>query len=403
MELERYRVGGCVRDALLGRACKDVDWVVVGATEDQMRALGYQRVGSDFPVFLHPETREEHALARTERKSGRGHKGFEVRATPDVSLVEDLARRDLTINAMAQDAEGRLIDPFDGRADLEAGLLRHVGEAFVEDPLRVLRVARFAAQLGFQVAPPTLALMEEMAVSGELDHLTEERVWQETEKAMTSPRPAEYLRVLQACGALQYVFPELHALVDVPQPAAHHPEGCAWTHTLMVMEQAARLTGDPLVRFAAMTHDLGKGLTPPQQWPAHRGHEKAGLPALKKLCARLKAPVKYARFAALVMELHLHHHRALELRVGSVVDLLERLKVRHGTETLERYLLACEADARGRGGMEDRALPQGPYLLAAGQAMRGVGVPPGLTGPEVAVRLHQDQCAAVRRVRADFR
>lgn len=400
--LQRYRVGGCVRDALLGRASKDVDWVVVGATEDEMLARGFERVGLDFPVFLHPRTREEHALARTERKSGRGYKGFQVDASPEVTLEQDLIRRDLTINAMAETPEGELVDPFGGRADLEAGLLRHVGEAFVEDPLRVLRVARFAAQLGFTVAPETVELARRIAASGELDHLTPERIWLETEKALATDAPATYFRVLEECQALEAVFPELAALRGVAQPGEHHPEGCAWTHVLLVLEQAARLTPDPMVRYAALVHDLGKALTPEADWPRHHGHEKAGAPLVKRFSRRIKAPARWERLGALVAEYHTHFHRVLDLRPGKVVELLRRLDVRHGFEVLERFLTACEADQRGRTGFEDRAIPQSGFLLHAAVAVRAVPPRPELQGKAVGERLHQDQCAAVRRVRGSY-
>jgi tRNA nucleotidyltransferase (CCA-adding enzyme) len=401
-KLTRYRVGGCVRDFLLGRPNKDVDWVVVGASEKEMLARGFSRVGQDFPVFLHPTTKEEHALARTERKSAPGYKGFRVDASPEITLEQDLIRRDLTINAMAQTPDGDIVDPFGGQADLEARVLRHVGEAFVEDPLRVLRAARFASQLGFQLAPETRALMTEIASSGELAHLTPERVWMETEKALASERPAEFFRILESCQALPVVFPELAALVGVEQPPEHHPEGCAWTHVLLVLEQAARLTPDPLVRYAALVHDLGKGLTPPEEWPRHHGHEKSGAKLVTLFSRRIKAPARWERFGALVAEHHMHFHRLLEMRAGKIVNLLQRLDVRHGFDTLERFVLACEADQRGRKGLEDRAIPHTGFLLAAAVAARGIPPRVHLKGRAVGERLHQEQCEAVKQVRRSY-
>jgi tRNA nucleotidyltransferase (CCA-adding enzyme) len=396
-DLLRYRVGGCVRDRLLGRPVKDVDWVVVGADDAAMRTRGFQQVGKDFPVYLHPHTKEEHALARTEHKTGPGYTGFEIDARPSVTLEEDLARRDLTINAIAETPDGDLVDPFGGVTDLEDGVLRHVGPAFHEDPLRVLRVARFAARLGFRIAPETLALLTQMAVTGELEHLTPERVWTETEKALASVDPTRYFEVLHEVGALAVVFPELAALDGVEQPAEHHPEGCAWTHTRLTLRQATRLTPDPVTRFGALVHDLGKGLTPREQWPAHHGHEAAGVPLVEAMTSRLRAPNDFRRFGALSAELHTHHHRALEMRPGSLVKLLGRLKTRHGDELLERFLVVGEADLRGRTGFEDRAIPQAPALRAAAVAARAVRPDPSLEGPAVGAKLHQDRCAAVRR------
>lgn len=396
-DLQRFRVGGCVRDRLLGRPVKDIDWVVVGADDAAMRSRGFRQVGKDFPVYLHPQTKEEHALARTERKTGPGYTGFEVDARPSVTLEEDLARRDLTINAIAETPTGELVDPFGGVTDLEEGILRHVGPAFHEDPLRVLRVARFAARLDFRIAPETEALLTQMAVTGELEHLTPERVWTETEKALGAADPARYFEVLHAVGALAVVFPELAALDGVEQPAEHHPEGCAWTHTRMTLRQATRLTSDPVTRFGALVHDLGKGVTPRELWPRHHGHEAAGVPLVEALTGRLRAPNDFRRFGALAAELHTHHHRALEMRAGSLVKLLGRLKTRHSDEILERFLVVGEADLRGRSGFEGRSVPQATALRAAAAAAREVKPDPTLRGPAVGAKLHQEQCTAVRR------
>lgn len=395
-DLRRYRVGGCVRDHLLGRPLKDVDWVVVGADDDAMRARGFRQVGKDFPVYLHPVTKEEHALARTERKTGPGYTGFEVDASPTVTLEEDLARRDLTINAIAETPDGELVDPFGGAADLAAGVLRHVGPAFHEDPLRVLRVARFAARFGFQVAPETHELLTQMAVTGELEHLTPERVWTETEKALGAADPARYFEVLHEVGALAVVFPELAALDGVEQPPEHHPEGCAWTHTMLTLRQATRLTPDPVTRFGALVHDLGKGVTPPELWPSHHGHEAAGVPLVETMTRRLRAPNDFRRFGALAAELHTHHHRVLEMRPGSLVKLLERLRTTHGDELLERFLVLGEADLKGRTGFETRAVPQAAALRAAAVAARAVRPDRSLAGPAVGAKLHQDRAEAVR-------
>jgi tRNA nucleotidyltransferase (CCA-adding enzyme) len=362
---QTYLVGGAVRDALLGLPVSERDWVVVGATPDDLLAAGYRPVGRDFPVFLHPVTREEYALARTERKTAHGYRGFAVHASPDITLEQDLLRRDLTINAMAQDADGHIIDPYGGQRDLEARVLRHVSPAFSEDPVRVLRVARFAARyahLGFELAEDTRVLIKAMAVSGELSSLVAERVWAELVKALSEKTPSRFFSVLRDCEALVHLFPEIDRLFGVPQPEVYHPEIDSGVHTLMVLQQAANLTGDPRVRFAALTHDLGKGLTPEDQWPGHRGHEQRGLDALDALCERLKAPVEYRRLARRVMIDHGNCHRARELRSATLVDLLQRLDVFRQPENLDLVLLACEADAKGRAGHEDAHYPQADWL-----------------------------------------
>ncbi len=369
--LQAYLVGGAVRDQLLGQQPKERDWVVVGSTPSAMSERGFRPVGRDFPVFLHPQTGEEYALARTERKSGHGYQGFTFFADEHTSLEQDLQRRDLTINAMAQTAAGEIIDPFGGRADLDARLLRHVSAAFSEDPLRILRVARFAARFhaqGFRVANETLGLMRRMAVSGELDYLSAERVWQETLKALQSDHPEIYFQVLRQAGALQRVYPELDALFGVPQPAKHHPEIDAGIHSLMALQQVSRMSSDPVCRFATLVHDLGKARTPSADWPRHIGHEEAGVKPIEQLCRRLGIGKTYSRLAVLVSRWHLHSHRALALRPDTLLRLFDGLDIWRRPQTLDDFLLCCEADARGRAGLEQQPYPQRAYLYQAGQA-----------------------------------
>lgn len=397
-----YRVGGSVRDRLLGLPHADSDWVVVGGTPEEMVALGYTPVGKDFPVFLHPQSREEYALARTERKSGRGYKGFQVHASPDVTLEEDLRRRDLTINAMAQDEDGTLIDPFGGRGDLETRMLRHVSPAFVEDPLRILRVARFAARLaplGFTVAPATLALMKDMAMAGELHDLAAERVWTETARALGEQRPWVYFQVLRDCAALARLFPEIDALFGVPQRADYHPEVDTGVHTLMVLEQAAKLSTDLRVRFAALTHDLGKGTTPPAEWPRHVGHEHRSVDLVKAFCKRWRVPNDCRDLAVLVARHHGVCHRAEELRPRTVLELLSHLDAFRRPERVNLFLLACEADARGRLGREQAPYPQADLIRTAYVAAREVPIAPlqasGLTGPKLGEALARARTRAI--------
>lgn len=406
--MKKYLVGGAVRDKLLGRPVKERDWVVVGETPESMLARGFRPVGRDFPVFLHPQTHEEYALARTERKTAPGYRGFVVHAEPDVTLEEDLRRRDFTVNAMAEDEEGNLIDPFGGRRDLEARTLRHISPAFQEDPVRILRAARFMARyahLGFRIAEETNALMAAMAQAGEVDALVAERVWAELEKALAEDVPSAFFRVLADCGALQRLFPEIHALFGVPQPPRYHPEIDTGLHTLMVLDQAARLSPDRQVRFAALTHDLGKALTPPEAWPSHHGHEQLGLAALEALCSRVKAPNDYKTLADKVMRFHGHSHRALELRPATVVDLFQSLDVFRQPPRLEKFLLACEADARGRAGLEDIDYPQADYLRAAHAAAQGVSAKPllaeGYTGAALGEEQRRRRILAVRALRPD--
>ena len=373
--MERYLVGGAVRDRLLGLTPRERDWVVVGSTPEAMHAAGYQPVGRDFPVFIDPRTGEEHALARTERKSGHGHHGFEFHASPEVSLEQDLARRDLTINAMAETPDGELIDPYGGRRDLDAGLLRHVTPAFAEDPLRVLRVARFAArlhQLGFALAPDTRALMGEIAASGELEALSPERVWDETRRALEAPTPWVFFEVLLECGALRVLFPEVHALFGVPAPRRWHPEIDSGVHTLLVVEQAARLTNDLEVRFAALVHDLGKAATPPEQWPSHHHHGERGLPLIRDMAERLRIPNRYRDLGLMVSRWHILVHRSMQLRPGTIMKLLEGCDAFRRPERFEQLLLACEADVRGRTGLEQRPYPQADLLRACREAAAAI-------------------------------
>ena len=368
-----YRVGGAVRDDLLGLPVKDRDWVVVGGTPQQLTALGFQPVGRDFPVFLHPVTHEEYALARTERKVARGYRGFAVDHAPDVTLEDDLRRRDLTINAIASAEDGTLIDPHGGRRDLEARVLRHVSDAFAEDPVRILRLARFAARFTeFTVADETMALMRWMVAEGEVDALVPERVWQEFAKGLMEARPGRMFEVLRACGALARVFPELDRLWGVPQPVAEHPEVDTGVHVMMVLDYAAR-RGFPLpVRFAVITHDLGKGETPPQLLPQHIGHEKRSAELVEQACERLRAPTEVRDLARLVAREHGLIHRALELRPETLLELLERLDALRRPERVESVLAACEADHRGRPGANERPYPQAERIRVALRAARSV-------------------------------
>jgi tRNA nucleotidyltransferase (CCA-adding enzyme) len=405
--MKTYLVGGAVRDRLLGRTVTEHDYVVVGATPDELVALGLRPVGKDFPVFLHPRTGEQYALARTERKTGPGYYGFETRFAPDVTLEEDLARRDLTINAMASDDDGNIVDPHGGRRDLEARLLRHVSPAFVEDPLRVLRVARFAARfagLGFTVAPETLELMRGIAASGELAALVPERVWVETERALGEQQPTVYFEVLRACGALEVVFPEIAALFGVPQPEKWHPEIDSGLHTMQVLEVAAEMSGDTTVRFAALVHDVGKGLTPREQWPRHIGHEAAGAALIEKLCSRLRVPNEHRELAVLVARHHAKVHRVAELRPGTLLELLEQTDAFRRAERFERMLVACEADARGRGPeLRVAPYPQAALLRGVREAAAAVRLDPAVvaaeSGPVIAERMRSARIDAIRAAR----
>lgn len=372
-----YLVGGAVRDELLGRTATERDWVVVGATPEDLARRGYRPVGRDFPVFIHPETGEEYALARTERKSGHGYQGFEFHCSPEVTLEADLIRRDLTVNAMAKSADGTLIDPYGGQRDLQARVLRHVSPAFAEDPLRVLRVARFAARfhpLGFTIAPETLELMRTLTASGELEHLVAERVWQETERALLEPAPQVYIQTLRDCGALAVLLPEVDRLFGVPQRADYHPEVDTGLHILLCLEQVARLSDDPAVRFAVLMHDLGKGITPEELLPRHVGHEQSGVPLVEAVCKRLKVPARHRELALAVARYHLLCHKALDLRPATLVKLMRHLDALRRPERLEQFLLCCEADARGRTGFEKRDYPASPWLQTVLQRLRDTDV-----------------------------
>lgn len=368
-----YSVGGAVRDGLLGLPVQDRDYVVVGATPEEMVRLGFRPVGKDFPVFLHPKSQEEYALARTERKTALGYKGFQVYASPDVSLEEDLRRRDLTVNAMAMDAAGVVVDPYGGRADLEHRLLRHVSPAFSEDPVRILRVARFSARFTeFTVAPETMELMRTMVADGEVDALVPERVWQELARGLMEKRPSRMFEVLRECGALARLMPELDRLFGVPQPPQHHPEVDTGLHTMMVVDWAAAQGGSLSVRLAALLHDLGKGTTPAEFWPRHHGHEGRSVDLVKALCARIRVPSDCRDLAVLVARDHGNVHRAEELRVATVLELLERTDAFRRPERFADFLAACSADFHGRTGYEDRPYPPTDYLMRALVAAQGV-------------------------------
>ncbi|SEW12518.1 multifunctional CCA addition/repair protein [Luteibacter sp. 329MFSha] len=404
--MDIYLVGGAVRDKLLGRTVVDRDWVVVGATPDEMLAAGYRAVGKDFPVFLHGDTKEEYALARTERKTGRGYHGFAFHADPSVTVEQDLERRDLTINAIAERDDGTLVDPFGGVGDIEARVLRHVSDAFAEDPVRLLRVARFAARyapLGFRVAEETMALMRRMVEDGEVDHLVPERVWAETRKALAEPMPSAFLRVLRESGALRVLFPEVDALYGVPQRPEYHPEVDTGVHVEMVLDAAARLApGDALVGWCALTHDLGKALTPADVLPRHIMHEQRGIEPVRAMSARLKVPVEYAFMAEMVCRHHLNAHMALELKPTTILRLLEALGALRRPQRLETFLLACEADKRGRLGCEDAAYPQADYLRACRDAAAAVTSQPfvekGLQGPAIGEAMKKAQAQAIAAV-----
>ncbi|HRD48728.1 MAG TPA: multifunctional CCA addition/repair protein [Candidatus Contendobacter sp.] len=408
--MEIYLVGGAVRDDLLGVPVQERDWVVVGATPDDLLAHGFRSVGKDFPVFLHPNTHEEYALARTERKTAPGYHGFSVHAAPDVTLEEDLLRRDLTINAMARDAQGRLIDPYRGVCDLETRWLRHVSPAFAEDPVRILRLARFSARyarLGFRVAPETLNLMRTMVASGEVDSLVPERVWAETVRALGESQPEQFIATLRECGALARIFPELDQLFGVPQPAAHHPEIDTGAHTLLALAQAVRLNADAVARFAVLVHDLGKGTTPPGEWPRHHGHEQRGADLIRALCQRLRVPNMYRELGVLTARYHTHCHRALELRPKTLLNTLQGLDALRKPQRFEQFLIACEADARGRTGLENRDYVQTQFMRQVYQAAAAVQARPllvqGLTGLALAEALQQERLAAITEVRRAFR
>ena len=410
-----YLVGGAVRDQLLGLPVKDRDWIVVGAVPATLLSLGYQQVGKDFPVFLNPKTKEEYALARTERKSSAGYTGFICDFSPTITLEQDLIRRDLTINAMAQSEDGEIIDPYGGKQDLENRILRHISPAFSEDPLRVLRVARFAARyhsLGFKIASETLALMVELAQSEELQHLTAERVWLETEKALNEKNPEIYFETLHKTGALRVLFPEIDALYGVPNPVKHHPEVDSFIHTMLVLEQAVNLTeNNPIlnksaVRFAAICHDLGKALTPQNILPHHYGHEQAGIKPTRSLCKRLKVPSYFQELAELTCEFHTHIHKAFELRAETVITLFNRFDVWRKPQRFQEFLQVCLADTRGRTGFENKDYPQINYINQLLQAANEVDVQQviadGFEKQEIRNELTKRRILAVKQTKANY-
>jgi len=397
-----YLVGGAVRDKLLGMPVQERDWVVVGATATDMEQAGYKQVGKSFPVFLHPQTHEEYALARTERKTAPGYTGFEIHAAADVTLEQDLLRRDLTINAIAEDSEGNLIDPYGGCADLRSRILRHVSPAFCEDPVRILRLARFAARfghLGFCVAPETNKLMEQMVANGEVDALVPERVGQELEKALLEQTPHLFFTVLRACGALARIFPEIDRLFGVPQVARYHPEVDSGEHTMMALACAAGLTADKYVRFAVLVHDLGKGVTPAADLPKHHGHEHRGVPLVEQLCARTRLSANYRELAVLVTRYHLHGFRVGEMRPATLLETLEKIDALRRPDRFAQFLLACEADALGRGGGIARDFPQKQLWQAVYAAVAAVDVAAlvqaGYKGAALGEKLRQQRIDAI--------
>lgn len=406
--MQIYLVGGAVRDQLLDFPVKEHDWVVVGATPQQLLAQGYRQVGKDFPVFLHPKTHDEYALARTERKVGAGYKGFTCYAAPEVSLEDDLLRRDLTINAMAKDERGNIIDPHGGLQDIKNRVLRHVSPAFAEDPVRILRVARFAARyadLGFKVAEQTLQLMQSMVRAGEVNALVVERVWQEVQKALTEAQPQQFFEVLRACGALKILFPELDRLFGVPAPPQWHPEVDTGVHTLMVLKRAAELSQDDVVRFAALVHDLGKGLTKPKFWPKHHGHDEAGVGPIKALCQRYRASKDYQELAVLVSRHHTLLHKIFEVRPETLLKLLEALDAYRRPQRFEQFLLVCQADVQGRTGFERHAYLQADYLRKAFQLTAAVTaerfVAAGLEGLAIREALHNERLCITKKLVKD--
>ncbi len=406
--MQVYLVGGAVRDALLGREVRERDYVVVGATAGELLAAGYRPVGKDFPVFLHPVSQSEHALARRERKTAPGYRGFVTEFSPDITLEEDLLRRDLTVNAIAQDDAGHLIDPFGGQADLAARVLRHVSPAFSEDPVRILRVARFAARfasLGFTVHEGTRALMRQMVDAGEVAALVSERVWQETERALGEARPEVFFEVLRDCGALAVIFPEVDKLFGVPQPPQWHPEVDTGVHVMLCLKRAAELNAPVTVRFAVLAHDLGKGTTPPAEWPRHIMHESRGLSLVDALCSRLKVPVAHRELARMTCRQHTNVHRARELRPETVLKLLEECDAFRRPERFSEMLLACQCDAQGRTGLENAPYPQREYLETARSTAAAAQLSEeeraGLNGPAIAAALRDRRLAALTAIRPD--
>lgn len=374
--MKTYLVGGAVRDYLLDYPVIEKDWVVIGETPESMGKLGFRAVGKDFPVFLHPKTQDEYALARTERKTAPGYKGFTVHSSPDVTLEQDLIRRDLTINAIAMDEQGNIIDPYNGKADIEKRIFRHISPAFSEDPVRVLRVARFAsryAHLGFTIADETLELMKQMVSNGETEHLVAERVWAELHKALSEKSPSAFFYTLRECNGLQSIFPEINSLFGIPQPENYHPEIDTGIHSLLSLEQAALLSNKTEVRLAALLHDLGKAKTDPSKWPSHHGHEQKGLAILDNLCNRLRVPKSFKSLSTQVMNYHTHCHRVFELKANTLTDILHSLGAfKTSNSTIKDFVLACEADAKGRTGLENTPYPQAAYLIKAAEAAKNI-------------------------------
>jgi len=407
--MEVYLVGGAVRDEQLGLPVKERDWCVVGATPEELRSLGYRQVGKDFPVFLHPETGEEYALARIERKTAPGYHGFEFHSSPEVTIEDDLRRRDLTVNAMAKTADGRLLDPFNGLQDLEHRILRHVSQSFAEDPVRILRVAKFAARfapLGFRLADETLALMTEMVEKGEASELVPHRVWKECESALATEQPRVFFEVLRQCGALAVVFPEIDALFGVPQPEKWHPEVDCGLHAMMAVEQAAALSPAVDVRFAALVHDLGKATTPKDKLPSHHGHERRSVRLIKNLASRMPVPSACRELALAVAEFHGHCHKARELKPSTILKVLERTDAFRRPERFEKFLLACEADSRGRTGFEERPYTQARYLSGALQAAAAVSVrdltTEGMDGAQIGEALRRKRLQTISRFKSEY-
>jgi tRNA nucleotidyltransferase (CCA-adding enzyme) len=406
--LNVFLVGGAVRDQLLGRPVVERDYLVVGSSTEQMLSLGFQQVGKDFPVFLHPRTKEEYALARTEKKSGDGYTGFQCFTSPEITIEEDLSRRDLTVNAIAMSNNGDLIDPYNGQQDLKMRILRHVSNAFIEDPLRVLRVARFAARYhnyGFSIADETIALMEKISVSGELETLSSERVFKELQRSLTEQHPEIFFDVLRSCGALTILLPELDKLWGVPGPAQWHPEICSGIHTMMVLQQAVTLSTIPEIRFAAICHDLGKGITPEIKWPKHHGHEKSGLSLVKTLCQRLKTPSSYQSLALKVCEFHLHCHKAFELRANTILQLFNSLDIWRKPEEFDNFLIVCEADHKGRIGFENSPYPQANFLSNIAKKLRLVNAKPyiaqGIQGKEIKQAMEAEKLKIIDNIKVN--
>lgn len=408
--MKTYLVGGAVRDKLLDLPVKDKDWVVTGATPEVMEELNYTAVGKDFPVFLHPKTHEEYALARTERKTAAGYHGFQFHADPDVTLEEDIKRRDLTINALAEDGEGNIIDYVDGQKDIENRVLRHVSPAFAEDPVRILRIARFAARfshLGFTIAEETMRLMKSMVKAGEVDALVAERVWQETFKALNEPAPDVFIETLRACGALVILFPEIDRLFGVPQPEEHHPEIDTGVHTMMVLQQACLLSTDPLVRFAALTHDLGKGTTPKDILPHHYDHEERGVNLVKALCERYKVPNQYRELAVITSRYHTHVHRAFEVKPKTLLKVLNATDAFRKPERFSQFITACIADSHGRPGYEDYDYRQAPFFELVRNTAAAVDVQEiisdGFENEKISEELNRRRLNAVKLERESYK